>query len=36
MSGSDLSALTEKLAGKLEDNPKRRITVQWTLEEESE
>ena len=34
MSGSDLSALTEKLAAKLEDNPKRRITIQWTVEEE--
>ncbi|MEZ6048735.1 MAG: hypothetical protein R3C11_24790 [Planctomycetaceae bacterium] len=36
MSGSDLSALTEKLTGKLEDNPKRRVTVQWTIEEQSE
>lgn len=36
MSGSDLTALTEKLAGKLEDNPKRRVTVQWTIEEQSE
>ena len=36
MSGSDLSALTEKLASKLADNPKRRVTIQWTLEEQSE
>ncbi|TWU44153.1 hypothetical protein Q31b_16890 [Novipirellula aureliae] len=36
MSGSDLSALTEKLAGKLGENPNRRVTIQWTLEEESE
>ena len=36
MSGSDLSALTEKLAGKLGGNPKRRVTIQWTLEEQSE
>jgi hypothetical protein len=36
MSGSDLSALTKKLAAELEDNSKRRVTVQWTLEEESE
>ena len=36
MSGSDLSALTEKLAGKLGENPKRRVTIQWTLEEEEQ
>ena len=36
MSGSDLSALTEKLAAKLVDNPKRRVTIQWTFEEQSE
>ena len=36
MSGSDLSTLTEKLAAKLGGNPKRRVTVQWTVEEESE
>ena len=36
MAGSDLSALTKMLADKLEENPKRRISVQWTLEEESE
>ena len=34
MSGSDLSALTEILTKKLEENPKRRVTVQWTLEKE--
>lgn len=36
MSGSDLTALTEKLAGKLGENSRRRVTIQWTLEEESE
>jgi hypothetical protein len=36
MSGGDLSALTDKLASKLADNPKRRVTIQWTLEEQSE
>jgi len=36
MAGSDLSELSEKLAEKLKDNPKRRVTIQWTLEEESE
>lgn len=36
MSGSDLSALAERLGKKLEENPKRRVSVQWTLEEESE
>jgi hypothetical protein len=36
MSGNDLSALTEKLAEKLKENPKRRVSVQWTLEEEAQ
>ncbi len=36
MAGSDLSALTEKLAAKLGNHPKRRVTIQWTLEEQSE
>ncbi len=36
MAGSDLSALTEKLAAKLGSDPKRRVTIQWTLEEQSE
>ena len=34
MSGRDLSALNENLAAKLGENPKRRVTIQWTLEEE--
>lgn len=34
MSGSELTALTEKLAAKLGQNPKQRVTIQWTLEEE--
>ena len=36
MSGSDLSALAERLSEKLNENPKRRVTIQWTLEEASE
>jgi hypothetical protein len=36
MSGSDLSALTESLSKTLEENPKRRVTIQWTVEEQSE
>lgn len=36
MAGSDLSALTEKLTAKLGGDPKRRVTIQWTLEEQSE
>jgi hypothetical protein len=34
MSGSDLTLLAKTLAAKLDENPKRRVTVQWTLEEE--
>jgi len=34
MSGSDLFALTETLSKKLADNPKRRVMIQWTVEEE--
>lgn len=36
MSGNDLSTLAEKLAAKLKENPKRRVSVQWTLEEEAQ
>lgn len=36
MAGSDLTSLAKMLADKLEKNPKRRVSVQWTLEEESE
>lgn len=36
MAGSDLTSLAKMLADKLEENPKRRVSVQWTLEEESE
>jgi hypothetical protein len=36
MAGNDLTALAAMLSDKLGENPKRRVTVQWALEEESE
>jgi len=36
LTGNDLSALTSKLSESLKENPKRRISIQWTIEEEAE
>ena len=34
LSGQDLSATTKELLNKLEANPKYRVSLNWTIEEE--
>ena len=36
LTGNDLSTLTSKLSETLKENPKRRVSIQWTIEEEAE